>query len=92
MHAIFTRKTDDITDACFGGRPQPIEVQARREMTTAEYDGFTRSMQLSRSWLLGNGGLRDGKTLVIEVTAPERKTLYINPEGSNYARYVGIEW
>lgn len=29
--------------------------------------------------------------LVLAVRAPGRRTLYINPEGYNYARYVGFE-
>lgn len=29
-------------------------------------------------------------TLVVKVTAPERRTLYLDPSGYNYARYVGF--
>lgn len=29
-------------------------------------------------------------TLTVAVTAPDRPTLYANPEGSNYSRYLGI--
>jgi hypothetical protein len=28
--------------------------------------------------------------LVVAVTAPNRETIYVNPEGYGYARYVGI--
>jgi hypothetical protein len=27
---------------------------------------------------------------VIAITAPERETLYANPEGYSYARYIGM--
>nr|CUV31814.1 conserved protein of unknown function [Ralstonia solanacearum] len=43
---------------------------------------------MSRDWLRGKGGGRLGSYFCIEVTAPGRLTLYVNPEGSDYARYV----
>lgn len=92
LRAIFTCKTNDLDDASFGGQPVEIKVTDRRQMTAEEYDNFIRSMMDDRDWLAGRGGQLGSKTLVIEVTAPDRKTLYIDPEGSSYARCVGIAW
>jgi hypothetical protein len=92
IRAIFARKPGSLEDACFGGKPMPIEIQATRELTADEYDALTDNLSATRTWLKGTGGGRNGRELVIEVTAPDRKTLYINAEGSDWPRYVGIAW
>lgn len=92
MKAIFARKPFSLEDACFGGRPVEIQVQETRELTADEHDAFTDDFSRPRPWLAGKGGSSNGRDLVIEVTAPDRKTLYVNPEGHDYARYVGIAW
>lgn len=92
LRAIFASKPANLKEATFGGAPIPIEIEGRREMTAAEYDGFTASLLEDRDWLAGKGGLRNGKAVVIEITAPNRKTLYIDASGFDYARYVGIAW
>ncbi|GHU15393.1 hypothetical protein AGMMS50225_28610 [Betaproteobacteria bacterium] len=44
-----------------------------------------------RDWLAGRGGyLKDDGRSVVEVSAPNRTTLFVDPSGSNYGRYVGI--
>ena len=40
-------------------------------------------------WLEGRGGDSNGLTQVVAITAPGRETLYANPEGYSYARYIG---
>lgn len=92
--AIFARKPYSLEEACFGGKPQQIEVASRAVMTASQYDAFTGNggFNQDRTWLEGYGGTRNGKTQVVEVSAPGRKTLYIDPEGGKYARYVGIAW
>lgn len=67
-------------------------------MTTEEYDSFAADFMAEHSWLNRKGGYTikpKGDTaeevyLCIAVTAPNRKTLFINPHGYDYARYVGI--
>jgi hypothetical protein len=90
--AIFARKPCTLEDACFSGRPERIRIEDRRELTADEYDAFAEDLTRSRGWLSDKGGRIAGATQVVEVTAPGRKTLYVNPEGSDYARYVGIAW
>jgi len=58
-------------------------------LTTEEYDNFTRLIYKNWDWLDGKGGDRNGVRQVIAITAPERETLYANPEGYSYARYIG---
>jgi hypothetical protein len=59
------------------------------ELEPGEYDAFTRLIYKEWPWLEGRGGDRNGFTQVVAITAPGRETLYANPEGYSYARYIG---
>lgn len=62
-----------------------------RVMTIEEYDTFAASFFRHHDWLADCGGRNALRQwLAIEVAAPGRNTLYINPEGYSYARYVGV--
>ncbi|WP_045758596.1 hypothetical protein [Xanthomonas albilineans] len=65
-----------------------VYITETRQLTTAEFDAFTRNLLAPRDWLRGKGGGGGGGYLCIEVTAPGRPYLYVNPEGGDYARYV----
>ena len=67
-----------------------VEIELRQNLTTAEYDMFTSSLLQDRDWLKGRGGWGSGMRSVVEVSAPERTTLFVDPSGSAYGRYVGI--
>ncbi len=60
------------------------------ELSAGEYDAFTRSFLKDYAWLTGKGGVVKNIHQAVAVTAPERITLYVNPEGSSYGRYVGL--
>lgn len=60
-------------------------------LSAAEYDAFTRSFLKDYAWLTGKGGVINKIHQAVAVTAAERPTLYVNPEGSSYGRYVGME-
>ena len=47
-----------------------------------------RSQSRDTSRLRGKGGGTGDGYLCVEVTAPGRPYLYVNPEGGDYARYV----
>ncbi|MDD3183650.1 MAG: hypothetical protein PHD48_12740 [Alphaproteobacteria bacterium] len=76
------RDTDDL-----GSR---VVISETIELTTDEYDAFANAPLRDRAWLAGKGGYFDLKRQVVEVTAPERQTLYVDPSGSSYGRYVGL--
>ena len=87
----FARKPIDLNEV--GGHGQiKVFVTETRVMTPAEFDAFARNLMASRDWLAGKGGgvkdEGDSGYLCVEVTAPGRPYLYVNPEGSDYARYV----
>lgn len=73
------------------GTAYKTEVIEIKEMTVAEYDSFVRRPLVSREWLAGKGGFRNSEIrLAVAVTAPDRRTLYVDPSGSDYGRYIGM--
>ena len=83
----FARKPADLSE--LGGSDQhKVFVTETKVLTTSEFDAFTRSLLVSRDWLRGKGGGTGDGYLCVEVTAPGRPYLYVNPEGGDYARYV----
>ncbi|RAA05451.1 hypothetical protein [Ralstonia pseudosolanacearum] len=84
---LFARKPADLSQVR-GQEYAEVYVTEIKELTTAEFDDFAGNLLVSRDWLRGKGGGRLGSYFCIEVTAPGRPTLYVNPEGGDYARYV----
>lgn len=83
----FARKPIDLSEVGGQGLTK-VFVTETRVMTPAEFDAFANHLMASRDWLAGKGGGIAGGYLCVEVTAPGRPYLYVNPEGSDYARYV----
>lgn len=79
-------------DAIGGNERYRIYITETVELTAEDFDEFADGLLLPRAWLAGKGGIgTDGANigqLCVEVTAPGRPRLYVNPEGSNYARYA----
>jgi hypothetical protein len=90
----FARKPYDLASALdqldTADDVDPVMIQARCPLTPAGYDAFVADFSMGRDWLAGRGGFRNGHRMVVEVTASQRRTLYIDPSGSDYARYVGF--
>jgi hypothetical protein len=70
----------------FLGDTQISEV---REMTEAEYNAFIARPLAKREWLAGKGGYQGNIKQAIALVCPGRETLYVDPSGSDYGRYVG---
>lgn len=83
----FARKPASLSELG-GSDPHRIYVTETKELTTTEFDAFAGSLLMSRDWLRGKGGGTGDGYLCVEVTAPGRPYLYVNPEGGDYARYV----
>ena len=83
----FGRKPADITDIAATG-DYVVYVTETREMEPEEFDGFAKNLYKSRDWLKGKGGyFRQGR-LCVEIHAPGRPYLFIDPSGGDYPRYV----
>lgn len=94
MRARFARKPYSLDEVLYNSDPsaplEPIEIERRRVLSEAEYDAFTNSLLEDRDWLAGLGGHRGGRRCVVAVSAPNRRTLFVDPSGGSYGRYVGI--
>ena len=94
IHARFTRKPCSIDEVHHtsdpSAPPEVITIEFRKELTATEYDAFANTLLEDRDWLAGRGGHADGHRRVVEVSAPGRTTLYVDPSGSSYGRYVGV--
>lgn len=83
----FARKPTDLRDMCASG-DYPIFVTETRVMQPDEFDAFANTLLASRDWLAGKGGFVGQGRLCVEIHAPGRPYLYVDPSGSDYARYV----
>lgn len=91
----FARKPSDIHEVQATSRDHDAdtsdcEIAETAELTAGEYDAFTRLMYKNWDWLDGRGGYKNLVRQVVAVTAPDRQTLYVDPSGSAYGRYVGL--
>jgi hypothetical protein len=83
----FGRKPADITDIAATG-DYVVYVTEIREMEPEEFDGFAKNLSKSRDWLKGKGGYFMQGRLCVEIHAPGRPYLFIDPSGGDYPRYV----
>lgn len=95
IKVIYCRKAISLDEvkahvAIHADEAEKTLITETRQLNTTEYDAFIDNLMASREWLAGKGGLKNGSYQAIEVTAPNRTTLYVNPEGYDYARYVGL--
>ena len=59
-----------------------------REMNIEEFDDFANHLHKSHEWLKGKGGYYGEGRLCVEVHAPSRPHLFIDPSGADQACYV----
>ncbi|MDP1526692.1 MAG: hypothetical protein Q8M20_12840 [Rhodocyclaceae bacterium] len=94
IRARFTRKPCSLDEVLHNtdpsAPPESIMIELRKELTAAEYDAFANTLLEDRAWLTGRGGHANGQRQVVEVSAPGRTTLYVDPSGGSYGRYVGV--
>ena len=94
IRARFSRKPFSLDEVLHnsapGASPEAITIEFRKELTAVEYDTFANTLLDDRDWLTGRGGHADGHRRVVEVSAPGCTTLYVDPSGSSYGRYVGV--
>lgn len=92
----FTRKPLTLRDVLVEMRKSDAYsheavIAEYQQLTTEEYDDFTDSFLADHDWLAGKGGFKNDIRQVIAVSAVGRETLYVDPSGHSYARYVGME-
>ena len=85
----FARKPADITDMAATG-DYVVYVTETRTMTVDEFDDFCHNFLTYSDWLAGKGGYAGQGRLCVEIHAPGRPYLYVDPSGSTYGRYIAI--
>lgn len=95
LKAVFVRKPMDLCEVlntpASHREAARIDIERQQALTQVEYDEFAGALLLDRDWLRGCGGeFAPNTRRVVEVSAPGRITLYVDPSGSAYGRYVGI--
>ncbi len=83
----FGRKPADITEIAATGE-YVVYVTETREMSPEEFDGFAKHLYMPRDWLKGKGGYFMQGRLCVEVHAPGRPYLSVDPSGGDSGRYV----
>jgi hypothetical protein len=83
----FACKPSNIRDMALVG-DYKVYVADTIDMTPEAFDGFATNLLASRDWLKGKGGFFCQGRLCVEVHAPGRPYLYVDPSGFDYARYV----
>ena len=87
----FARKPDNLSEIGddFGYLEYTkVYVTETKELTAEQFDAFASKLFMPCDWLRGKGGGIGDGCLCVEVIAPDRPRLYVNPEGSDHARYV----
>ncbi len=95
VNVRFARKPYDMQEVHATARDNlahvsECEVAETVELSATEYDAFTHSLLRDHAWLAGKGGYKNLRRQTVAVNAPERETLYVDPSGSAYGRYVGL--
>jgi len=95
LNISFVRKPVDLHDVIANSDPDKrttdVYIELHQALTTAEYDRFAVNLLRDYEWLRGRGGyINNEARSVVKVTAPDRTTLYVDPSGNAYGRYVGI--
>ena len=83
----FACKPDCLREMCATGEHR-IYITETVEMTIAQFDDFATDLTRPQEWLAGKGGNVADGCLCVEVHAPGRPYLYVDPSGGEYARYV----
>jgi hypothetical protein len=69
-----------------------LDTRLNVALSAIEYDSFLSSPLGRRSWLKGRGGWdKNGVRRAIALKCPGRITLYVDPSGYDYGRYVGVK-
>ena len=81
------RKPTDLSEGDGEGNYKVFVIETR-EMTPTQFDTFASQLLKSRDWLRGKGGYIEDGRLCVEIHATGRPTLYVDPSGGDYGRYV----
>jgi hypothetical protein len=83
----FARKPVDLDDMTLAEEYE-VYVAKTVALTSDAFDEFASHLMSPRNWLAGEGGYVCAGRLCVRVEAPDRPTLFVDPSGGDYSRYV----
>lgn len=90
LQVVFVSKPFDLEEVFYwqqsGIRPERVEIGETVRLSTDAYDELVSDFTQRRVWLRGKGGRQN----CLLVQAPGRRSLVIDPQGYDYARYVAL--
>ena len=93
MIVAFARKPqnlEEVISGCNSLKKSKIEMVI--ELDDLEFNKLTDDFYNSNPVFENMGGSMNGITYVIKITNTKtNQVIYVNPEGYDYARYVGLE-
>lgn len=93
----FARKPMGMQDVMAAARDEDgekffVEIQETISLTEDAYALFISNFMEICPWLAGKGGYVNSTTRqAVRVTCEGQPTLYVDPSGAAYGRYVGME-
>lgn len=96
INARFTRKPESLREVLSvcndtSATIYKTAIIQTAEMSEIEYDRFVSNFFTNYEWLDSKGGMIGNIREALEIIAPNRTTLYVDPSGYAYAQYVGVE-
>lgn len=93
----FARKPSDLHEVTAAARDDDahadyVRILEHRRLSKTEYHQLVGNFMGNYDWMANKGGFtKGGDRTAIKITCPGEITLFIDPSGANYARYVGVE-
>ena len=88
-HLSFARKAAKLSELC-SEYPEKVHVYGRRGLTAFEFDLFANHLMRPFFGEERNGPLiAEGRACIL-VCAPDRSPVFVDTQGSDYARYVAV--
>lgn len=93
----FARKPSDMQEVMDAAANEaeaaaPTIIIEHIRMSPADYKTFTGDLLSQHEWMANKGGWsKDKVRLAFKISCPGQPTLYVDPSGHPYARYVGFE-
>ena len=89
IHLPFARKAAKLSELC-SEYPEKVHVYGRRVLTALEFDLFANRLMLPFFGEERNGpAIAEGRACIL-VCAPDRSPVFVDTQGSDYARYVAV--
>lgn len=90
LTVVFVSKPFDLKELLYWQgaliRPECVEIAETIRLSPGAYDELVSDFTRRRTWLQGKGGRQN----CLLVQAPGRRSLVIDPQGYDYARYVAL--